>query len=58
MAHCRGRHKDRYACNSVVYRCKKCNAVGCDQREAAECTSQNFQRGKCSKCGATDKEPA
>ncbi|HJY83884.1 MAG TPA: hypothetical protein VKK81_22700 [Candidatus Binatia bacterium] len=33
-------------------------AVGCDQRDNAECTNQNFQHGKCNKCAGTEKEPA
>jgi hypothetical protein len=58
MAHCRGRHKHRHTCNSVVYRRTKCGVVGCDQRDKAECTNQNFQHGKCCKCAGTEKEPA
>ena len=58
MAHCRGTHRHRHTCNNLLYRCKKCHAVGCDQRDGAECTNQNFQQGKCNKCGETEKEPA
>ena len=58
MAHCRGRHIHRHTCNSIVYRCIKCGTVGCDQRDKAECTNQNFQHGKCKKCDGMEKEPA
>jgi len=57
MAHCRGHHKHRHTCNSIVYRCKKCGAVGCDQRDKGDCNNQNFQHGKCNKCDGMEKEP-
>jgi hypothetical protein len=58
MPQCRGLHRYRHTCNSTVCRCKKCHAVGCDQRDRADCTDQNFKQGKCNKCGSTEKEPA
>ena len=38
-------------CNSLVYRCEKCGAVGCRNND---CSSQNFKPdGKCMECNAT-----
>jgi hypothetical protein len=58
MAHCRGKHKKRNTCNSLIYRCKRCGSLGCDQDKRAECTSQAFQQGTCVNCAGTEKEPA
>jgi hypothetical protein len=51
MASCPGK-RDNHTCSSILYRCKKCGNVGCDQGTMGKCTNQGFQSGKCLKCGA------
>lgn len=58
MAHCRGKHQTRHTCNSIVYRCRQCGAVGCNQASQAECSNQTFLKGQCIKCASSEKEPA
>ena len=53
MASCPGANKKKKAkCLALLYRCKKCAGVGCDQVNSDDCTNQSFHRGKCMKCGA------
>lgn len=55
MASCPGK-RGSSTCSGIVYRCKKCGNVGCDRGRAGECTSQGFKSGRCTKCGAVQKE--
>ena len=42
-------------CESDVYKCVKCGAIGCDQ---PACNKQNFQANQCKKCNvAAGKQP-
>ena len=43
-------------CGSLVYKCKKCGSVGCDQLSDGKCTNQNFTSGKCMSCGAVGQK--
>ncbi len=40
-------------CGAVLWRCKKCGAVGC---LIDGCTQQKFHNGRCMKCGHCSKE--
>jgi hypothetical protein len=55
MALCPGT-KRSHKCSSVLYRCKKCGNVGCDQGQPGHCTNQGFRVGKCQKCGAVGQK--
>lgn len=45
---CSGKLKDGKNCRARLYRCKKCNSVGCD---ADGCSNQINQKYRCMKCG-------
>jgi hypothetical protein len=53
MTSCSGKRKKGGSCNKILYRCKKCNNVGCDHVGTGECSNQAFNHGKCVKCGAS-----
>jgi len=48
---CQGK-KHNSRCGNTVYKCNKCGTVGCSNNG---CTNQNFDNGRCMKCGGTDK---
>lgn len=48
---CQGK-KNNSTCYGTVYKCKKCGSVGCGNQG---CRNQNFEYGRCMKCGSTDK---
>lgn len=57
MATCNGKMtKTHSRCNRNLFRCKKCDKVGCDHALEGQCSNQNFQGGKCESCGAYQKE--
>ena len=54
MASClgkRGTPSGTTKCGMMLYRCKKCGAVGCEQGTEGKCSNQTFKSGKCLKCG-------
>jgi len=56
MAICRGKRKNNAPCNTPLYRCRKCSAVGC-KHVRDECTNQAFRNsGQCKSCGSTQKD--
>ena len=54
MASCLGKRKSAATCNSVVYRCKQCANIGCDQVYTDQCSNQAFRCGTCVKCGTIE----
>jgi hypothetical protein len=57
MASCPGtKIKKNWPCLTVLYRCKRCNNVGCDQAQVGECSNQGFRLGKCLRCGAQSQK--
>lgn len=48
---CPGKRPNGSKCGKIVYVCKHCGSVGCDQGRRDECGSQNFLNAKCLKCG-------
>jgi len=51
MAGCTGK-KDAHTCGCLLFKCKKCGNVGCDQGQDDKCSNQAFKGGKCVRCGA------
>lgn len=52
MATCPGsRTKQHNRCGSLVYKCKACGSVGCEQSQSGACSDQGFMGGKCLGCG-------
>lgn len=43
-----GTRKAGFTCTNMLYRCKKCGAVGCQRKN---CTNYNFDGSRCLKCG-------
>ena len=52
---CSGKRSSGSSCGEIVYKCKNCGATGCENEE---CSWQNFQSGKCKRCGNYLKTPA
>jgi len=48
--------KHSHTCGSVLYRCKSCGNVGCDQGTKGTCSNQAFTGGKCMKCGKSGQK--
>jgi len=54
MASCSGkRSTGKNPCGGPLYKCNKCNSVGCEQAPPDSCSNQSFQNFKCIKCGAS-----
>jgi hypothetical protein len=50
MPSCPGK-KDGHNCATIVYKCKACGNVGCEQSQQGKCTNQAFSGGRCLRCG-------
>ena len=59
MSQCPGRRTTTNSqCAVMLYRCKKCGNVGCDQPRENHCSNQGFKNQRCESCGAyNQKEP-
>ena len=53
MALCPGKRAKKVgSCGSILFRCKKCGNVGCQQAQGGDCSNQGFSASsKCLRCG-------
>ena len=55
MARCNG-DRGKTKCPDAIFKCQKCQAVGCNQNSDDVCSNQNFRISKCKKCGTSGKK--